>query len=542
MKSEGLSLSAEVYRLESRLIKFFFTVLLFVSFGFLVYLVKNIPLNWDEAYNFQVILTKLAKGAYGTANDNFQNIHLYNPQITTGPAVLLPIYYINKLFGFGIGRSRFIITLFCFASCVLLFVIFSTPRLKKQCIQFLPSIIGACSLFFVPFLKDFGTTILGEVPAAMYILCSCATLLFWSECVLNGSSNSTAYKGIFWLILSGIAGGLAVLSKYQFLIFLPALFIEMAYVLCIHLYRDGFLKTLPIGLVSYFVLASALSLIPIFFIYVLYTTAGFEGLKNTSDFFTLFSGNTRINSVEVISQRLTYIYTLIKVPLYFWIAVVLLNPFKIPLVFTSPYRLLNCMAFGWILWFVVYSKSGWGRHVFPGLMILIPAVSAQMTALSLSFSQATLSSRFNIIKSSLSLLLAIMPCFYGGWQLLTFNPYTIDYSDSFPGELAATKKLGSYTEWQSAELAAAQYIQLLPAETRICSDGYFRDFKLETILHRNFCTLTGEDLKRSDVVIIFNKLEQLYFSEDHYQKRLQWHRDVSKREVDIQGYKFFFTW
>ena len=516
-----------------------------LSTFFLVYLTTIMPLNWDEAYNLQVVLLKITKGIYGTASDNFSNITPFNHQITTGPAILLPISYLDLIFGFGIGRSRLIIVISLIIFILLFSILVSKfGHIKNKIFTPIIACISGISIFSVPFIRDFSTSVLGEVPSAMYLILALYYLYRWND----NFKNNYHYLD-FNIVLSGIFISLSLLTKYQSLIFVLAYFLELFFIIgdiFLQNYRD---KNLKLNYVSYatlniYLFTVSMLLFPCIYIYYVYAKADLQGIKNLVEFFKSFQGNSVLNDFATIKERIITLSGWLNITLIFWSIAIIANINNIYIFFQRPFRTLNAMAFGWILWWIVFNKTGWGRHLFPSLIILYPTVYAQIILMTLinirTLNLKKYSSFLNFQLGYKFVFYAIVAnVLFCNFQFLSFNPNKTDYIEAFPGETVASKTFGSYSDWRNAEIKTAQYIQSLGTNRRICIDGWFRDYKIETLLHRNFCTLTGEDLKDDNVVLIYNKLEQVYFSSENRDKRIKWHRDVSKQEIDIDGYKVY---
>lgn len=179
-------------------------IFIFMSVLFILLLLINdfrMPLEFDSSYNQNLIKNVAASGIYATSvylNDG-QKYAWFDPWITTGPSVLLPIALMTKLFNSQILAPRIFMNL-----CFILFIIvlsFLLKRYFKKANPFLlMATIIALILIYSKFSNNFlllGINTLGELPAYLLILISC-----W------GFVKDMP-------ILIGLALALAVLSKLQ---------------------------------------------------------------------------------------------------------------------------------------------------------------------------------------------------------------------------------------------------------------------------------------------------------------------------------------
>ena len=68
--------------------------------------VGNLPVGGDEMLNMTVPRNLVLKGIYGTAT--YSETVLFNPQVTTGPVVLLPVAAVQRVAGIGLVQNRLV--------------------------------------------------------------------------------------------------------------------------------------------------------------------------------------------------------------------------------------------------------------------------------------------------------------------------------------------------------------------------------------------------------------------------------------------------
>ena len=161
-----------------------------------IYYAFNSYVNFDEAFNLQIPANLVQHGEYGTTYDGGQ---LFDPVITTGPTVLLPIAAIFKLFGVGIISARLITYLYCAIAILLL------AWISYKLAGWLATLMVVAFVSFLPNFFEFGFKVMGEIPGIVFFLIG----------MLAISRN----KGF----LGGLLLGLSALTKLSFLISLGPL-------------------------------------------------------------------------------------------------------------------------------------------------------------------------------------------------------------------------------------------------------------------------------------------------------------------------------
>lgn len=158
------------------------------------------PLLFDEGWVLQAPLTMAATGQYASLGAIWDgNNKLFDPYVSTGPAVLLPTALVFKVFGTGVVQARLVMVIFYLAVIVLMaWYVYRQTNSKY-------SILAVISVLLVASPPvNFRLDVLGEFPAIAYAL---AALLLWQK-------NKFA--------AAGVLAGLAILSKSIMLFLLPA--------------------------------------------------------------------------------------------------------------------------------------------------------------------------------------------------------------------------------------------------------------------------------------------------------------------------------
>lgn len=164
----------------------------------------DVPAVWfDEGSHLHVPQMLVERGAY--ADYSAGELRYGGPVLGVGPTVLLPIAASFKLFGVGVvqGRAVMVIFLWLFLWTTWLF----TRELASERVADLSVLllVGAPAVSVLML----GRQVLGEVPALWFVMLG---LLAWQRALVTGKGAG--------FIVSGLLFGLAVVTKYQFLIML----------------------------------------------------------------------------------------------------------------------------------------------------------------------------------------------------------------------------------------------------------------------------------------------------------------------------------
>lgn len=169
------------------------------------------PAPWfDEGSHLHVPKTLVQYGVY--ADISSEGFRYYGPTIGVGPTVMLPIAAAFKLFGIGLLQARLVMALYLLAAIYMFYRLVETLTGKWVAWIALALILSSRSVLFL----EYGRQLLGEVPGFFFILL--ALYLWFSRWDENDWKR---------LALIGLLFGLAMITKYQYLLFLaPALILS----------------------------------------------------------------------------------------------------------------------------------------------------------------------------------------------------------------------------------------------------------------------------------------------------------------------------
>ncbi|MBI4761649.1 MAG: ArnT family glycosyltransferase [Chloroflexota bacterium] len=202
-------------RAETFLLKNRKTLLWILGLLLLYFLVfhnlTRFPEPWfDEGSHLHVPKTLVKYGVY--ADISSEGFRYYGPTIGVGPTIMLPIAAAFKLFGIGLLQARLVMALYLLAALYMFYRLVEHLAGKRLAWIALALLLSSRSVLFL----QYGRQLLGEVPGFFFILL--ALYLWFSRW------NENDWKR---LALIGLFFGLAMITKYQYLLFLaPALILS----------------------------------------------------------------------------------------------------------------------------------------------------------------------------------------------------------------------------------------------------------------------------------------------------------------------------
>jgi 4-amino-4-deoxy-L-arabinose transferase-like glycosyltransferase len=162
------------------------------------------PAPWFDSGSHLHVPKTLAK--YGVYADiSIEGFRYYGPTIGVGPTVMLPIAAIFKVFGIGLLQARIVMVLYLLAAVYTFYRLVEHLAGKWTAWVALALMLSSRSVLFL----QYGRQLLGEVPGIFFIFL--ALYLWFSKW------NENDWKR---LILIGLCFGLAMITKYQYLLFL----------------------------------------------------------------------------------------------------------------------------------------------------------------------------------------------------------------------------------------------------------------------------------------------------------------------------------
>jgi len=176
----------------------------------LTYNLENWPVTWyDEGTTLQASKNLALLGRYGLLSS--EGFRWFDPLISTGPTVIVPIALVFKLWGVGLFQARLVMVLYALATVLILFVLAHYLFGTRTAV--------AASLLFIATPNDLyanviglGRLVMGEVPALFFLG---AGSLLWLRSVERGH--------LLKLIGSGVLLGMAIVTKQQNFLVLAAL-------------------------------------------------------------------------------------------------------------------------------------------------------------------------------------------------------------------------------------------------------------------------------------------------------------------------------
>ena len=176
----------------------------FLLFFFVFFNLTRYPAPWfDEGSHLHVPKTLVKYGVY--ADRSSEGFRYYGPTIGVGPTVMLPIAAMFKLFGIGLLQARIVMALYLIAAVYVFYRL--TEHLSGKWIAWvsLALLLSSRSVLFL----QYGRQLLGEVPGFFFLVL--ALSLWFSKW------NENNWKR---LALIGLLFGFAMITKYQYLLFL----------------------------------------------------------------------------------------------------------------------------------------------------------------------------------------------------------------------------------------------------------------------------------------------------------------------------------
>lgn len=324
------------------------TIAAIVVVAFLaLYNLTDYPLTWfDEGSHLHVPKTLVRFGVY--ADYSSEGFRHYGPTIGLGPTVMLPIAVAFWLFGIGLLQARLVMALYLLATVYAFYRLARTLGGRRFAWVATGLLITSRGVALILY----GRQVLGEVPGLFFLVAG-----LWIWFARWGRSS-------WWRLgLVGLFFGLAVVTKYQYLLFLaPALALVWLANLVYYRTTPQRVFVLP-GLVA----AGGFALWQICLILYLGPGTTTENLANLRQFTAgaalTFSPYHMEESLKVLMSFPNYLGAVLPALAYGFFLV--LSPRREAqrwgVVFT-----LVAVNLGWY----VVASIGWWRYAFLGLALL----------------------------------------------------------------------------------------------------------------------------------------------------------------------------
>ena len=304
------------------------------------------PAPWfDEGSHLHVPKTLALYGEYADiSSDGFR---YYGPTIGVGPTVMLPIAAAFKIFGIGLLQARFVMALYLLAACYIFFKLAEHLSGKAVAWIALALILSSRSVLFL----EYGRQLLGEVPGFFFL--ALALYLWFAKWNENDTKR---------LVTIGLFFGLAMITKYQYLLFLAPTLI-LSWGLDIFYYKTSSHKNFLIpGIVA----AGSFGIWQVFTLMYLGPATMTENLAllQASAEGAAFNFNLAqlAANVGALSSRAVYLEALLPALIYaFFVSVPRTRE-------GQKFSVLFLMIALNLVWFIVAS-IGWIRYAFLGLIL-----------------------------------------------------------------------------------------------------------------------------------------------------------------------------
>ncbi len=324
-------------------------------------------INYDEAYFLQAPSSLVREGAYRTTYDGGMN---FDPGISTGPTVLLPIGLIFKLFGIGIAQARFVMLVYFLLMITMTFQVCKTIFSGASAVFSLLLILCLPDTFFL------ALRVFGEIPSILFFMAACWMLI---------------KKRIF---LSGLFIGLAILTKFLFVFSIPAILLLLIVDFFIFkLHRKQIVFSYSKGLLGL--------LLPILTWEVIkFLSLGPSGYQeNLAKFFKMIATSSSSQDIFTLSTMLSRInvfaspFPLIPPLIVF---AILASAIILNLLFLAKKEvikmgqgdrlsrvrlMLSIFSFIYLVWWMFGKHVEWYRYLFLGYVIMMVVIGSVFTAL-----------------------------------------------------------------------------------------------------------------------------------------------------------------
>ena len=428
--------------------------------------------NFDEAYFLQAPSSMIKQGTYSTTYDGGRK---FDSGLSTGPTVLLPVSLVFSLFGIGIVQARLVMLVYFLVMVVMVFQVSSILFGRLSAIFSLLLVLCLPEMFF------FALKVLGEIPAIFFFMTACWLLI--------------KNKGF----LSGLFIGLAILTKFLFVLSIPAIFLLFLVDL---VFSSEHRKQLVI---FYSQVLSGLLLPTLIWEVVKFFSLGqsvyMENLNKFFNMITISSGTqeifylpTFLNRIDIFASPYPFLPSLLVFALI--VIAIILNLFsnggfkKVrewgPVSRASLFLLIFSLVY--TVWWIFWKHLDWWRYLFPGYVIIVIAVSNSFAALlrriDAFFSSSSRLSRVppfvRYVASVLVILALFTPFFIEPAHAQTFRIKSYLFDDGLTtqyrvaAEVSKIEKIGGriayWTWWQAPEIAflsQSQFKDISKVETRL---------------------------------------------------------------------------
>jgi 4-amino-4-deoxy-L-arabinose transferase-like glycosyltransferase len=316
------------------------------------------PTIWfDEGIHLHVPKAVALFGVY--ADYSSEGFRFYGPTMSVGPTVMLPIAFIFELAGVGLLQARLVIVAYLLCAVLLFWLVgkqLGSRQLSLLALALLGTSRGVDLVYY-------GRQVLGEVPAFAFLL---AGLWCWF--------GAWARRDSWGHLAAGALFGLAVVTKYQFLIVLvPGL--TLAWMVDRFYYRLLPTRTFVWPLVTMAAIFAAWQALAVFYLGPSLASDNLRMMREAAAGAALSVSPQRMGLalIEVIKPS---VYSCLLIPAVLYGAARGLERSLASLRWT----VIWCLVTANLGWFVVAS-IGWTRYAFCGFALGALLVARLLCAL-----------------------------------------------------------------------------------------------------------------------------------------------------------------
>jgi len=346
-------ISSDVVFIGSALI-----VILFFAF----FKLTEYPVTWfDEGSHLHVPKTLVQYGVY--ADRSSEGFRHYGPTVGVGPTVMLPIALVFQVFGIGLLQARLVMVVYLLATIGACYGMVNVLGGKRLAWVVLALLLVSRSVLLI----RYGRQVLGEVPGLFFIAAG-----FWLWFVIWERAKT------WHLILVGLLLGLAMVTKYQYLLFLaPTLLI--AWLANLVYYRQLPQRMFLIPGIIAAVCVAAWQLFSLVYLGPATISQNLALLRESAAGVAfVFDPKTMEENIRLIVSREVYIGALIPALVYGLTLIVPRNKQG------QQWSLIFILAMVNLTWFV-FASIGWKRYYFLGIALTAIFVARLLYDLSAGF-------------------------------------------------------------------------------------------------------------------------------------------------------------
>lgn len=176
------------------------------------------PRTWfDEGSHLHVPKTLVQYGVY--ADISSEGFRYFGPTIGVGPTVMLPIALVYRLVGIGLVEGRLVIVAYMALALLALYLLARRLHGGRIALLTLLLLIASRTIGYEG-MVEYGRQVLGEVPGIAFLGLG---LLAWTAALFRREHSALLS------IASGLAFGLALVTKNQFVLIVPPTLVVLAF-------------------------------------------------------------------------------------------------------------------------------------------------------------------------------------------------------------------------------------------------------------------------------------------------------------------------